>query len=515
MLTTNIITRAIHYAGALIGMTISNCNHPAAQSAANPDAVKAEIVAEAPKRDPGNTARFVTIEMTVKNAGKPAFTFTDLPYDKNKGLMMMKDDASITDYTVMLKMLGGGISYGVKSPGFTYSDGTGKEIPYKYSFAINPNEGHTTDLEHVSSWKQINEIIDKGHGYMNHSMFHGGPDKLKAIKDAEKNMWNHTHYRMTEIAVPQNDEGYVESGLQLGYHLISSEFGEPVPDGNNSPGNENMSWGSYIPMRTQNFKKVLISRTNLGDKWDKAELKNAENYVDYVFTNPDMFKKLVGAAFHHGPPPTKEGAENFLAFLNYIKNHPANHNTAWITSSKDLMDYEKTKASVVITSQEYDPKTGKYKIVLDMNKVNPNVVNRSLSLKITGGKISDVHAEGVNEVTFNPATGLINLYKTDRSKVVDPFKDPLPPQIVNITAKGKNILLTYDKPVSQSKAEGYEIPGNKVNTLTGNGKVWQLTMQNAVKSTDTFFYRIWKGDARQTDIPSLRVCTYAGSPIKL
>jgi hypothetical protein len=511
MIVSNIFSRIFHYAYTLIALTVSNCNH---KTATSQPVSAVQVKFEVPKRNPGNTARFVTVEMDITAGSKPGFFFTDLPYDKNKGMMLMKDDASRSDYTVVLKMLNGGTAYGVKSPGFTFTDGTGKRLDYRYSFAINPNEGHTTDLEHVTSWKQINEIIDKGHGYMNHSMFHGGDDKLKAIKDAEKNMWAHTHYRMTEIVVPQNDEGYAESGLQLGYNLISSEFGEPVPDGNNSPGNENMSWGSYIPVLTQNFNKVLISRTNLGDKWDKVELKNAENFIDYVFTNPDINKKLIGAAFNHGPGETTDAARNFLTFLTYIRDHAANHDSAWITSSRDLMDYMKTKKQVTVSSKEYDRKTGKYKIVFDMANVNPNVVTRNLSIKITGGKISNVHGQGFNDLTYNPATGLINIYKTDRSKVVNPYRDPLPPQIVDIRAKSKTIQLTYDKPVKQSKTSGYEIPGNPVKSLTGNGKVWRLTLENQIKKTDTFYYRIWKGDAHDATQPSLRVCTYAGSPIK-
>ncbi|MBB6269810.1 hypothetical protein HDF26_000237 [Pedobacter cryoconitis] len=510
MLAINIFTKVLKYIGILTGMTIPYCNHAVKTTdTVNPSAI---VV---PKIDPGNTARYITLEMDMNKGLHPSFYFTDLPFDKNKGLMLMKDDALLSDYTVVFKILSGGIVNGKRYPGFYYTDGTGKNINYKYSFAINANEGHTTDTNNAASWAQINEILAKGHAYMNHSMFHGGTDLFKAIKDSEKNMWAHTHYRMTEIVPPGNDEGYVENGLQLGYHMMSSEFGEPVPDGNNSPGKQNVSWGSYIPMLTQNFNRVLISRTNLGDQWNTAELKTSKAYIDYIFNHPEKDKKLVGAAFSHGPfGDKKEGADNFFGFLMYIKHHPANHDSAWITSSKELMDYENTKAKVVISSEHYDPQTGKYKIVLDMNRVDSNVIYRNLSLKVKGGTIGNVKADGVNEVTFNPSTGLINLYKTDRSKVINPFKDPLPPQIVSITTKGNVIFFNYDKPVVQTKKQGYEIPGNKILELKGAGKEWQLVLQNPVGSAQTFFYRIQLGDAKQTNNPLLRVCSYIGQPIK-
>lgn len=461
----------------------------------------------------GDTSRLVSIEMDLKKAKKPHFRFTDLAYNKSKGFMLMKDDGLASDYTIVYKILSGGVVNGKKYPGFTYTDGAGKNIGYKYSFAINPNEAHGSSTN-VTSWPQIMEIISKGHSIMNHTLFHGGTDKLKAIKDAEKNLWNHTHYRMTEIVIPSNDEGFVESGLQLGYHLISSEFGEPIPDGNNSPGNENVSWGSVIRMKTQNFNKVLISRTNLGDQWNPEELKNAKSYVDYVFNHPEKDKKLIGAAFSHGPfGDKKKGAEIFFEFINYIKNHPANRDSAWITSSKELMDYEKTKAKVKIVKEKYDPGTGKYHITLDMKAVDPNIIYRNMSLIVDGGEISNVKATGTNDVTFNAKTGLINIYKTDRSKVIDPFKDKLPPQISKISYQGNVITIVYDIPVKQSKTAGYEITGNKVLQLKGSGKVWQLLLQNPVTEKQTFFYRMQHGDASQADDPSFRVCTYAGSPL--
>lgn len=504
--------KALKYVAVLISAHLPYCNHTARPAA---PVTETAAVYTVPKLPPGDTSRYVSVEIEMKKAGKPDFYFTDLPYDKSKGLMLMKDDASITDYTIVLKILNGGIVNGKTYHGFTYTDGTGKKIDYKYSFAINPNEGHTNDLKNVTSWNQINEIIAKGHAFMNHSMFHGGTDKLKAIKDAEKNMWSHTHYRMTEIAVPSNDEGYVVSGLQLGYHLISSEFGEPVPDGNNDPGNQNVSWGSFIPMTTQNFNKVLISRTNLGDQWNSSELKNSENFIDQIFNMSNSDKKPVGAAFSHGPfQENKDAPSIFFAFINYIQNHPGNHDSAWITSSKDLMDYEKTKAAVIITSKQYNAATKKYTILLDMKNVDPNVVSRSLSLKVIGGSITNVHGKGAHDITFNPITGLINIYKTDRSKVVDPYSDPLPPQIISIQAKGKILEIIYDKPVIQSQTSGYDIPGNKVLSMNGSGKTWRLTMEKTIQAPQTLFYRMQHGDAVQTGKPLMRVCTYAGQPIK-
>lgn len=453
--------------------------------------------------------------MDISKAESPEFYFTDLPYDKNKGLLLMKDDGLISDYSVVFKMLNGGTINGKKYPGLTYTDGTGKKIGYKYSFAINPNDRHDNDLNNVTSWTQINEIISGGHAFMNHSLMHGGTDKLKSVKDAEKNMWKHTRYRMTDFVVPSNDEGFVATSLQLGYNLISSEFGEPVPDGNNDPGNKQVIWGSMIPVSTHDFKNVLITRTNLGDQWNKAELVDAKRFIDRVFNSADEKKKFIGAAFSHGPGVQPESINGFFEFLMYIKNHPANNDSAWITSSKELMDYEKTKAGVVVVSKNFNAKTGKYKIVLDMAKVDPNVTNRGLSLKIKGGLITNVKAEGANAVTFNTSSGLINMYKTDKSRVTDPFKDILPPQITNIKASNNIIFVTYDKPVQQTKINGYEISGNKVTALKGSGKNWQLIMENRITSKQNFSYRMHIGDATQSGQKSLRVCSYIGSTINL
>ena len=502
-----IFHKIVRHIGLFLTMLISYCNNTVkpALSIGPPPIVIA-------KPAPGDTARYVTIEMDIIKAKKPAFYFTDLPYDKNKGLLLMKDDGLLTDYTIVYKILSGGTVNGKRYPGFTYTDGTGKNIGYKYSFAVNPNEGHTTDLNNVTSWAQMNEMAGKGHTLMNHSLNHSGQDKLKAIKDAEINLYKHIYYRMTEIVPPSNDEGYIGTGLQLGYHMFSSEFGDPIPDGYN----KYLTNGTNIPVTTQDFDKVLVYRNNLGDQWNAEELQRSKTYIDQAFNNVDSTKKLIGAAFSHGPFGDRaDAADNFFAFIMYIKNHPRNHDSVWITSSKEMMDYERTKRTVKIASQHYDKLSGKYKIVLDMGAVNPNVIYRSLSLKVTGGTISNVKGTGVKEVTYNSSTGLINIYKTDRSKVKDPAKDVLPPQIISTVAKDNIITITYDRDVNQTKAEGYTVIGNNVLQLKGGGKIWQLIMQDNVKPDQVFDYRIQKGDAIDLKQPALHVCTYIGLPIKI
>lgn len=468
-----------------------------------------------PKIDLGDTSRYVKLQIDMTAHGKPDFSFTDLLYDKSKGFLLMKDDGIVTDYTIVYKILNGGVVNGKKYPGFTFTDGAGKNINYKYSFAVNPNDEHSTS-QNATTWAQMSEMVAKGHAIMNHTLYHGGTDKLKAIKDAEKNLWTNTHYRMTELVPPGNDEGFVATGLQLGYTMFSSEFGEPTPDGNNDPGNEHMTWGSYIPMTTQNLKRILVSRTNLGDQWNEKELLNVKVFVDYILNNPKRYEKPVGTAFSHGPfSDHPESADVFFKFLNYIKNHPGNKDSVWITSSKELMDFVKTKEKVNVDTKVYDYKTGKYTIVLDMGKVDPNVIWRNLSLKLIGGKINNVIATGANSVTFNTKTGLVNIYKMDRSRVKDPFKDVLPPQITGLKANGNTISISYDKPVSQKKHTAYEVSDNVVLGLQGSGKSWLLKLKSPVSKGQLFSYRMQRGDAVLEKTPDLKVCSYIGLPIKI
>jgi len=428
--------------------------------------------------------------------------------------MLMKDDGLRTDYTIVYKILSGGVVNGKQYPGVYFTDGTGKKINYKYSFAINANDDHSTS-PNATTWAQMIEIVSKGHSLMNHSMFHGGTDKLKALKDAENNLWNHTHYRMTELVPPGADEGFTATGIQLGYSLISSEFGEPVPDGNNSPGNENVYWGSYIPMLAQNKNRILVSRTNLGDQWNDSELLNAKSYIDYIFKHPQIKQKLIGAAFSHGPfADNKESAKIFAQFITYIHDHPNNRDSAWITSSKELTDYLKTKSQVIVKSQNYNSENGIYKIVFDMNNIDRNVIYRNISLKLEGALISNASVEGAKEVTFNPSTGLVNIYKTDRSRVKSPLTDLLPPQIVSIKGSGYYVDIVYNKAVSQTKKEAYEISGNSVLLLNGSKKNWRLKLKDQLKPDQNFSYRMQRGDAHQESNPLQHVCSYISSKIE-
>jgi hypothetical protein len=508
MITLNILSKAVKHLLIFLSTAFPSCSHSPQQPKV--EAVKNIVV---PKIELGDTSRLVTITIELKKANNPSFKFTDLPFDKSKGMLLMKDDGIKTDYTIVYKVLNGGTVNGKKYPGFYYTDGTGKKINYKYSFAINANDEHSTS-PNATTWAQMAEMVSKGHSLMNHTMYHGGSDKLKAIKDAEKNLWNHTHYRMTEFVPPGNEEGFVASGIQLGYTMFSSEFGDPIPDGNNDPGNQNMTWNSSIPMMTQNFKRVLVSRTNLGDQWNKKELINSKTFVDYIFKSPQKSQKLVGTAFSHGPfADNKESAEIFNEFLTYIQNHPNNRDSAWITSSKELMDYVNTKSKVVVKSSEYQSKNGKYILIFDMNQINQNVIYRNLSFKITGGTIEKVSATGVTDVTFNPLTGLVNVYKTDRSRVKSPFLDVLPPQIISIKLKGQIVNIEYDKPVVQSKKEAYDVSGNTIINFKGTGKNWQLSLKNSITPEQTFSYRMQKGDAHQENNQLLKVCSYISAKI--
>lgn len=459
-----------------------------------------------------NSSRFIKLNIEVTRNDALSFIFTDLAYNKKKGLMLMKDDGSVTDYSIVYKILSGGRTEKHQYPGFFYTDGTGHQIGYKYSFAINPNEQHT-NTPGFTSWSQIKTISAHGHSFMNHTLSHGGSDKLKAIKDAEKNMWLHTGYRMTEFVPPSNDEGFVETALSLGYPFISSAFGEPTPDGNNEVNNQHISWGSYLPVAKQDFHKALISRTHLGDQWNAKELRYAKEFIDLILDSLGR-KQIIGLAFSHGPYADLPGAEeNFFKFIDYIKKHPKNDDNVWITSAKEFMDYQKTRSGIIITSSQYNTQLSRYQIVLDTKNIDANVTSRNLSLILRGGTIKNLEVSGA-KATFNRNSGLINLYKSDHSHVKNPFMDILPPQIISLTANNNLITITYDKPVSQSSLKAYEITNNKVIKLSGASTKWILTMKDKVRPEQQFSYRMQLGNAIQTNHKKYRVCSYISMPIR-
>lgn len=447
------------------------------------------------------------VELTLTGATNPTVSITDLPYDKQKGFTFKKALGYASDYTVCFKILNGGVSNGVTYPGFTYTDGTGKLIKYKASTGIC-NEGRTANPALVNN-AQLLEIANADWGIINHGYQHGDGIPLNDLHQNDVTLFQDIGYRCDAIQIPNADPGYVDTGLILGYKQINSEFAPSAQDGNNDVVPTNMSWNGVVNLAansTQNLDKILASQWFLNDNWPDSQLQYNKDLVDTFFSKTGG--KWIGQTLSHGPFDSAEPAENFNALMQYIKNHPLNNDSAWICSTKEVLDYLDMRRNAGII-QSFNSTTNVLTLEIDLADINPDTFIRNLSFRLSSGTITGATiVNGLDEVTFNGT--LLNLYKRDKSTYRNPNTLVLPPQIVGVQYNGTAINITYDKPITQTLKEGFEVSNNTVNSIIGSGVNWTVNLQNPITTGQTYSYIVHKGNARLSgsSTESMKVPSY-------
>ncbi|WP_345246509.1 T9SS type A sorting domain-containing protein [Nibrella saemangeumensis] len=450
------------------------------------------------------------ITLTITFSGlpsSPGITYADMPNNKSVGFMFTADDAYRGNYSVIYPVLRGlPAADGKRYPVPTYSDGAGRTRLWNWTLAINANSTLDNNNPTYVNWAQLQEMAGAGFNFSNHSLTHSSyHDKLYELKQNEKNVFARLGYRMRTLTIPSDIEGFTETGLALGYRLITSQgFGQNqiAADGHAAE----INWNDQLPVNPLPAS-LLLSRWNYDTGWS-----GANEFVDRTFAASTNGVKYIGHAFGHGPNESGE-VDGFVAFINYIQNHPANQGRAGIWGMQQVMDYYDTKASVVRTESVQG---NTLTTIFSFANLSPNVQQRDLSLLVTGGTIQQVTATGADSVSFNPATGLVNVYLQTRT-ATDPASDALPPQLAGVSVSETNrrvVNLVYDKNVSQSAVGAYTIPGKTVTGLTGSGKNWQLTLSDTIAGPGRRLdYRPQHGNAVEEGNPAWKVCSYIGYPI--
>ena len=468
--------------------------------------------------NPNPDVKLIKVKVEFETVVNPAVSFADLKYNKNSGLLMVKDDGGIEDYTVAYAYLHGGIQAkdGNVYQGIRYSDGCGNLVEPHYTFAINTDKSRldSNPFEGLTTWGQYKTMAASGYSIANHTWHHGGYDRYTELKQNEKNIYDNTGLRTRTFVIPTADEGYAESAPYLGYKMVGSAFGASSTDDNNNSGNENIVWTSKVDSKAIDMKrldKFLFSRYYL-ETWSETDRADILNLANIVLTQSTNGKKYVGHFFSHGLLDGSNTMQGFKNYISYVMNHPSNNDSIWLPSMQEFSEYFETKF-LVNKTQSLSGKT--LTVELDLSNLPEEGLNRDMSLLVSGGTIKNVNVEGSDSYTFNPGTGLINIFKKNKA-VKDPNTDTAPPQIISAVKSGSKVNLTYDRPVTQSVfasayGNAYSVSGNTVVNVTGSGTSWSINCQNTVSAGSKFDYRMQRGNASDAD--GMKVCTYIEYPI--
>lgn len=466
----------------------------------------------------------MTVTVTFNNTPtSPTATFADLKYNKSIGFILVKDDGGMGDFNVVYPyIVGGTAADGSSYPGLTYTDGTGKAVKWHYTFAWNANNTHDGTNNTVVSWAQGRTMMASGAiDFSNHSLTHAGNySRYYDLKQNEINLYNQLGIKTRTFTVPTDYEGFVETSFSLGYILTASQgYGSSgyASDDNNGPVNYNVFWGERV--KSNETRRMITTRRWFGDYWTSLEQSNAQKWVDAAFTastGTSADTKFVYQGFSHGlnyPFSDPSQYVNYKAFLQYIKTHPKNNDRAWMAGLQEFAEYSEVKNGVV-KAQSVSGNT--MTITLDYSRLSQDLMWRDVSLLVGGGSIKSVSVTGADSSSYNASTGLINIYKKKTSGFSNPSSDVTPPQLTVVSKSSSNkINLTFDKAINQNLAAGWAVTtagkDNPITALTGSGKYWQLTVQNAISSgqATTVDYRMQRGNALDSGTAK-KVVSYIG-----
>ncbi|GAB2546093.1 hypothetical protein [Spirosoma aerophilum] len=474
--------------------------------------------------DPQVDSNKVKVTVTFDSAPvAPTVAVADLKYNKTLGFALVKDDGGPGDWTTVYPYIWGGVGGdGVTYPGMTYTDGTGRPVKWHWTFALNWNDGQIANA--TSTAKHL-EMMKVGFADIsNHSLTHTGTyNRAYEVKANEVNIYKYLGgYRTRTFTIPTAFEGFVETSFAMNYLLTASQGygpGGASSDGNNESGKVNVLWGERV--KSNETRRLITTRRFFGDGWGDADLANAKSFVDGAFaasTGTTADTKFVYQAFSHGPTfSTANPAQfaNFRTFVQYIASNPLNKDNVWVTGLQEFVEYNEVKRDVG-RSQTVNDKT--MTVTLDYAGVDPNTRWRDLSLLVGGGPIKSVAVSGADDFTFNPATGLVNIYKKKTTGFSDPAQDVLPPALSTVKTSSDHTLdLVFNRPVTQDMAAGWAVTSggvdNPVAELTGSGTTWQLKVKNTLLTGQPILvdYRLQRGNAMDASTRQ-KVVAYIGFP---
>lgn len=457
------------------------------------------------------TADIIIIKAKVSKVSGPVIEMADFKYNKEAAMSFSFDDALINHYWHAFPLFNGGRSRlnGKIYPGLKYSDGTGKKIAFRGTLVIPAaamREDENASNPNSYSIKEAKAMINAGWGLSNHSWKHGGGpsnpkyyNRLYDVKQAENIFWKKLGIRTLVGTTPANEPGFMYTFLNTGYLCHYSTTNE---------GNSDIT--RYGRMNAKNVPSTPfnLDRAFRGDEFKKEEMAYAKAYIDEIFDASVNGNKEFGTVATHGPGQP----DNFDAYFNYALKHPKNtgQDRLWVPGVQEFLEYfavkRNSKIKKSLTGNELT-------ITIDQSGVHHNTRCRDMSLLLSGLKLEAVTSfTGANEVTFNPLTGLINIYAINTAKVTDPALDVLPAQITSLKASGNSVHILFDKAVKQTSTQGYTINGKKAQILSGLGESWYLNFKFPVAGK-MMTYQSHEGDAVTTKT-GLRVCDYIDYPIK-
>lgn len=502
-----------------------------------------------PDPQPGDGV--ITLTLTSSNGWtNPTVEFAELKYDKFRALNMQKDDGGDGDYRTVFRYLGLGQNFdGSVGAKPQFSDGCGKLLDYRYTFAV-PTISFGSDV-HVpgvnntySTWPEYAQIIKKGFGILHHG-YDTHPARSHDIYINQKHIYNKLKEADPEVqfvfrgtVIPDTQEGYSVTSPAMGLIVVSSAFGLGAADDQEE---QWVRWGVWKINPPENNKpnqettqNLLLSRGHLGDDWSTGSNLTGEweAWVSRLYNNFFGTGKFVMTVFSHGPGISQNSFNFFKDRMNYLHNYALSTNNTlvgqdniWVGNTQEIVEYFLTKQGVVKSYQVDPSNPNKLIVALDTTFLPEEHRFKDMSLLVSGGTLTNVAQTNADEVTFNLSKGLVNVYK-EKKVFADPALKQEPPYISSLIVRSsapKVVEVTFSRGVYQTLYQAYSInsdypnennPGNPATSLEiVSPTLHKIHFQHDIPPNGTleqksFYYRMQKGDAIDANNPDVKVGSY-------
>ncbi len=487
-----------------------------------------------PVEDNVSSADLFTVRIKLKNPTYATYSHAKNPYNKSMVSVFQVDDSPATVYNLMYPYLRGGqTAGGFISPGVKSTDGCGNDLFWNISVACFIHDINGVDLlaqgGNYISWSQLATVtangpgLQRGFDFMNHGF--GGSavlqkDRYKQIFLNNKAAFDNLGFSPESLVIPDTQIGFRFGANSMGLDVTSQAGVDPLKDGAVPLAQDAFSEDVYAAVQNPYF----FRRNHWQETNNPALVDEHKAYILAAY-NKSLTKPMLYNWFSHGPGEI--GTSNFAYYRQVIEYMQSLAGDNVIGLSLDqYLGYQKTRYAAENgpgKSVSLSP-DGYLNISFDMSGLQNTVRHRLISLLIDSDAQIDsiTWTENIQAVTFNPATGLVNIQLNEITPV-DPALLPVRPTIIAGSVKilaetPDKIRFELDRPITQSIASAYEVEGNTVLSVSvvpdSGGLIWEISCQNDFLSTDVVVltYKAELGNALDSGNGS-RMLTYSKLPV--
>lgn len=284
----------------------------------------------------------------------------------------------------------------------SYTDGCGNNIPYGAALAVigrsnyNNQEMGAMPGNYVT-YAQMRTMIGLGWDIENHSLYHeptgnynNGTDWAKNISEMNALILQKVNYNMNGAVVPVNYSGFPTAARDFGYLFSSSES----TFDNLAPGladYQKVVSISLVPVTFSAFNRIF------NDDWSKMET-DIKSATASIITRTNSY-------FRFGSHTVD--VNKLQSILDNFSS--ATKDNILFIPTREIMEY-RVMAKLPIT---YQKEANILKVVIDPKTLPGRFRWRDLSFIVTSrAKITGIrNLNGIDKATFNPETGLVNIFK--------------------------------------------------------------------------------------------------------